>query len=182
MAFRKSNPYHVSFGEKGSWKPDRTLTKQIFSISFPAMLERICMSSSGILVTSSIALLGTVNIAANSLCLSAESLSYMPAFAFQMAITTLVGQSLGAGKPLLAEKFVRYTQLMGCIVMFFTGLGLYIFAEPILGVFTPDREVIEIAAQCLRLMGLIQIPQLMERVSPAPRRAPPNTQAISWGI
>jgi len=189
VAFRRSNPYHVSFAEKGSWKPERGLSGQIFSISFPAMLERICMSSSGILVTSSIALLGTVNIAANSLCLSAESLSYMPAFAFQMAITTLVGQSLGAGKPQLAEKFVRYTQLMGCIVMFFTGLGLYVFAEPIIGVFTPDREVIEIAAQCLRLMGIIQIPQLMAWVFGGALRGAGDTRSIfyitaatNWGV
>lgn len=189
IAFRKKNPYHVSFAEKGSFKPDKDLTKQIFTISFPAMLERICMSSSGILVNSSVALLGTVNIAANSLCLSAESLSYMPAFAFQMAITTLVGQSLGAQKPKLAEKFVRTTQLMGVIVMVFTGIGLYVFAQPIIGVFTPDQEVIAIAAKCLCLMALIQPPQLMAWVYGGALRGAGDTRSIfyitaatNWGV
>ena len=189
MAFRKSNPYRVSFREKGSFLPDKTLTKQVFDISLPAMLERIFMSSSGIFVTSSVATLGTVNIAANSLCLSAESLSYMPAFAFQMAITTLVGQSLGAKKPQLAKKFVFTTQIMGIIVMFFTGLGLYVFAEPIIGVFTPDQEVIVLAAHCLRLMGLIQVPQLMGWVFGGALRGAGDTKSVfyitaatNWGV
>ncbi len=180
VAFRKSNPYHVSFGEKGSFLPDKDLTQQILTISFPAMLERIFMSSSGIFVTSSVATLGTVNIAANSLCLSAESLSYMPAFAFQMAITTLVGQSLGAKKPYLAKKFVRTTQIMGVIVMCFTGLGLYVFAEPIIGVFTPDQEVIVLAAHCLRLMGFIQAPQLMGWVFGGALRGAGDTKSVFY--
>lgn len=153
------------------------------------MLERICMSSSGIFVTSTIATLGTVSVAANSLSLSAESLSYMPAFAFQTAITTLVGQSLGAEKPKLAEKFVRTTMLMGVIVMCFTGLGLYIFAEPLISVFTPDRDVIIMAAECLRLMGIIQAPQLAAWVFAGVLRGAGDTTvnfyisaATNWGI
>jgi len=189
IAFRKSNPYHVSFAEKGSFKPDKDLSKQIFNISFPAMLERICMSSSGIFVNSSVALLGTVNIAANSLCLSAESLSYMPAFAFQMAITTLVGQSLGAKKPELAKKFVRTTQLLGIAVMALATVGLFVFAEPIIGVFTPDQDVIRIAAFCLRITAFIQVPQLMAWVYGGALRGAGDTKSIfyitaatNWGV
>ena len=189
VAFRKSNPYRVSIKSKADLLPEKALTRQVFKISLPAMLERICMSSSGILVTSSVATLGTLNIAANSLCLSAESLSYMPAFAFQMAITTLVGQALGAKKPYLAEKFVRTTQLMGIAVMCLTGLGLYIFAEELIGIFTPDQEVIAIAARCLRLMALIQPPQLMAWVYGGALRGAGDTKSIfyigaftNWGI
>ena len=189
VAFNPRNPYHVSMQEKGSLIPDWTLTRQIVHISFPAMLERICMSSSGIFVTSTIATLGTVSVAANSLSLSAESLSYMPAFAFQTAITTLVGQALGAKKPKLAEKFVRTTMLMGVIVMCFTGLGLYIFAEPLISVFTPDHDVIIMAAECLRLMGIIQAPQLAAWVFAGVLRGAGDTTvnfyisaATNWGI
>lgn len=159
IAFTRKNEYKISF--KDSFKPDISLLKKLFGISFPAMLERIFMSSSGIFVNSSIATLGTANIAANSLCLTAESLSYMPAFSFQTATTTLVGQSLGAGKPDLAEKFVKKSMLLGIILMAFTGAGLFFFATPIIGVFTPDEEVIELAARCLQIVAFIQIPQAM---------------------
>ncbi|MCI8633643.1 MAG: MATE family efflux transporter [Lachnospiraceae bacterium] len=193
MAFKTAlshkNPYRISFESKQDLLPDKTLSKQIFRISFPAMLERICMSSSGIFVTSSIAMLGTVSIAANSLSLSAESLSYMPAFAFQTAITTLVGQALGAEKPHLAEKFVHTTMRIGVIVMCFTGLGLYVFASNLIGVFTPDQEVIQMASECLRLMALIQPIQVAAWIFSGVLRGSGDTSvnfyisaATNWGI
>lgn len=188
-AFKKSNEFRISFKGKGSLLPDRDLSRQIFKISLPAMLERICMSSSGIFVTSSIATLGTANIAANSLCLSAESLSYMPAFAFQMAITTLVGQSLGAEKPKLAEKFVRTTMIMGISVMLVTGTGLYVFSEQLIGLFTPDKEVIKIAAECLELMAFIQAPQVAAWIFSGVLRGAGDTTvnfyisaSTNWGV
>ena len=161
VAFKKSNPYRISLRGKGAFLPDKEMTGQIFKISLPAILERVFMSSSGILVSSSLATLGTASIAANSLYSSAESLSFMPAFAFQTAITTLVGQSLGAKKPKLAEKFLTWTLIMGTVVMALMSVLLYVFADPLIGVFTPDREVIGIAAQCLRIMAVIQIPQMI---------------------
>ncbi|MBQ1986185.1 MAG: MATE family efflux transporter, partial [Clostridia bacterium] len=58
VAFKKSNPYHVAVSGVMDLKPDKELTSQIFKISLPAMLERIFMSSSGIIVSSSLATLG----------------------------------------------------------------------------------------------------------------------------
>lgn len=189
IAFGKKNPYRISFRGKGSFLPDKDLTRRIFHISFPAMLERICMSSSGILVMKSIAQLGTVSIAANSLILAAESLSFMPAFAFQTAITTLVGQSLGAQKPKLAEKFVRHTLIMGGIFMVITGAVLVIFAGPLLSIFTPDQEVIRLAIPCLQLMGVVQPPQMAAWVFAGVLRGAGDTKinfyiaaATNWGV
>ncbi|MBQ4050668.1 MAG: MATE family efflux transporter [Oscillospiraceae bacterium] len=188
-AFRKSNPYHISFREKNSLQPDRELCRSIFKISMPAMLERLCLSSAGVLTASTIAALGTASVAANALCGTAESLSYMPAFAFQMAITTLVGPSLGAGDPALAERFVKNCNLMGGTVMFFTGTALFVFAEPIIGMFTPDPTVIAIAAGCLRVEASIQVPQVIGWIYSGALRGAGDTKSIfyinaaaNWGI
>lgn len=188
-AFKKDNPYRISIRGKASLLPDWHLSKSIFKISLPALLERLCLSSASVLVASSIASLGTASVAASSLCGTAESLSFMPAFAFQMAITTLVGQSLGAGKPDLAEKFVKLCNMMGGSVMFFTGAALFIFAEKIIGVFTPDQEVIAIAAACLRVEASIQIPQVIGWIYSGALQGSGDTgvlfyinAATNWGI
>ena len=159
VAFFRKGEYTISL--RGPWKLDRVLTRQIFGISLPAMLERIFMSSASILTARCIASLGTVAVAANSLSLTAESMSFMPAFAFQTAVTTLVGQSLGARKPALAEKFVHTTALMGTVLMLFTGAGLYLLSRQIIGIFTPDGDVIELAAACLRVTAFLQVPQVL---------------------
>lgn len=187
-AFKKSNPYRVALGN-GWYKPERELSRSIFSISLPAMLERFCLTPASILVGSSIAALGTASVAARSLCLTAESLSYMPAFAFQTAITTLVGQAYGAKKLELADRFVRVCLQVAGIVMFFTGLALFIFADPIISVFTPDREVIRMAAACLRVEASIQVPQVLGWIYGGALRGVGNTRIgfvlnaiTSWGI
>lgn len=154
MLFTKKDPTRISL--KDSYKPDFALIKRVVNLSVPAMLERLCMSSAGILVTKSIATLGTVAVAANSLYLTAESISYMPGFAFATATTTLVGQSLGARKPDLAKRYTRLTITMGCSLLTLAGVALYIFAEPLVRFFTPDAAAIELASQCLRIAAFVQ--------------------------
>ncbi|MBQ3865249.1 MAG: MATE family efflux transporter [Clostridia bacterium] len=159
VCFFRKGPYTISL-TKG-WKIDFPLTKQIFTISFPAMLERMFMSMSGILTSRSIASLGTINVAANSLSLTAESMSFMPAFSFQTAIVTLVGQSLGAKKPELAERYVKATSVIGTGVMIFTSIMLFTFSSQIIGFFTPDQSVINLASQCLKVTACLQVPQVL---------------------
>lgn len=178
IAFFRKNEYRIDI--KSSWKIDRPLTRQILIISFPAMLERICISSSGILINSTIATLGTATLAANSLCFTAESISFMPSFAFQTAVTTLVGQSLGAKKPELAEKFFRKTLLFGIITMAFTGVGLFVLSNRLIGLFTPDAEVIELGAKCLRVAAFMQIPQVASWIYAGVLRGAGDTKSIFY--
>lgn len=187
VAFFRKNEYKISF--KGSWRIDKKLTGQIFKISFPAMLERLFMSSSGILTSSTIATLGTVVVAANSLQLTAESMSYMPAFAFQTAIVTLVGQSLGAKKPDLAHKFIHKTILMGTILMVMTNIGLYVLRRQLIGIFTSDQAVIAIGAECLKVVAFMQVPQVISWTFAGVLRGSGDTKysfyvtaGTEWGI
>jgi len=178
VAFFRKNEFKLDF--KSSWKLDIPLTKQIFKISIPAMLERLFMSSSGVLTSKTIATLGTANIAANSLCLTAESMSFMPAFAFSTAATTLVGQSLGAKKPEMAKDFVKKCAIVGSVIMMFTGAFLFFMSRQLIGLFTPDKEVIEIAAKIVRLTAFIQVPQVIAWVLSGALRGAGDTKVIFY--
>ena len=159
MLFVKNDPTRISLKE--SYKPDWALLKRVVGISIPAMLERISMSLSGIVVTKSIATLGMYSVAANGVYGTAESLSFMPGFAFQTAATTLVGQSLGARKPDLAKRYVKWSIGIGCTVMALAGLCLFVFAEPLVSIINPDPQVIAIAKNCLRVVAFIQPVQII---------------------
>ena len=154
MLFIKKDPAQISL--RDSFKPDKAVIGRVVNLSIPAMLERFCMSFAGIIVTRAIASLGTVVVAAHSVSLTAESISYMPAFAFATAVTTLVGQSLGAKKPDLAVKYTRYTIFLGTIVMILAGVILYVFAEPLVRIITQDERAVALAKTCLRIVAFIQ--------------------------
>ena len=154
LLFIKKDPTRISL--KDSFKPDFPTIKRVFTLSIPAMLERFCMSASGIVVTKSIATLGTAAVAANTVYGTAESLSFMPAFAFATAATTLVGQSLGAKKPDLAKRYVRYTVAIGCLVMLAAGICLFAFSDPLVKIINRDTDVVEIARRCLQIVAFVQ--------------------------
>ena len=157
LIYLKKTPFQISLKE--SYKIDWVLTKQVFRISFPAMLERMCMSGAQVVISSSIASLGTTTIAANTVYLTSESIAYMPGHAFAAASTTLVGQALGAEKPKLAEKFNNACLLTCMLVMTFSGAFIFICAKPLVSMFTPDAAVIALAAQCLRIVAFLEPPQ-----------------------
>lgn len=159
MLFLKNDPTRISLKE--SYRPDLALIRRVVAISIPAMLERISMSLSGIVVTSSIATLGVYSVAANGVYSTAESLSYMPGFAFQTSATTLVGQSLGAKKPELARRYTRYTITLGVVVMTLAGICLFVFARPLVSIINSDPSVIEIAERCLKVVAFVQPVQVV---------------------
>lgn len=154
LLFIRKGTFRISLKE--SYRLDWTMAKQVMRISLPAVLERITMSTAGIVVTSSVATLGTAALAANTLYLTAESLSFMPGFAFATAVTTLVGQALGAQKPKLAEKFTYVTNGLAAATLTVAGAFLFIFARAILSFFTPDQEVIAIGIECLQIVAFLQ--------------------------
>ena len=77
----------------------------------------------------------------------------LPAWGLCNAAATLVGQNLGAQKPERAERSVW---LAGFYNMAFLGLVMVVFvlfAEPLIGVFTPDPAVRAMGASCLRIFS-----------------------------
>ena len=187
MLFTKEDPSRISL--RDSFRPDGVIIRRVVNLSVPAMLERFCMSFSAILITRCIASLGTVVVAANSVYNTAESVSYMPAFAFATAVTTLVGQALGAKKPELARRYTRCTNCFGAGVMVLAGVLLYTLAEPMVRIITQDPDAVALAAKCLRIVAFIQPVQTVAWIFAGALRGAGDTRwpfyitaACNWGI
>ncbi len=135
----------------GSWKLERNCLRTAVQIGLPLGLEHVVLCSAQITTTKIIAPLGTVSIAANSLGVTAESLCYMPGYGIASAATTLVGQSLGAGRKDLARKFARLSVLLGMMMMSFGAVLMFVLAPQVFAMLTPDPAVQELGARCLRV-------------------------------
>lgn len=159
--FRKSE-LQLSF--KDDFRPNWKEISSVFKISFPAMCERFVMSGASVIVASTVASLGTVAVASQNLAGTAESLSFMPGFAFGTAATTLFGQSIGAKRPELGKKYVSYTIRLGAVVMFIMTLVMFFGSRFIMSIFTPDEAVIEMGSVLVKILALIQVPQMIAMV------------------
>ena len=138
-------------GERGSFRPTWDIARKALHISLPMGVEHIVICGAQIMTTVIVAPLGVFAIAANSFGITAESLCYMPGYGIADAATTLVGQSLGAGRKDLTRRFARITVGMGMAVMGVMGVILYVGAPLIMGSMTPDLEVQRLGIEALRI-------------------------------
>ena len=149
LVFR-SNELRLTL-DRGSFKPTwNTFTKAI-KISTPMGLQHIMMCSASIVITGIVAPLGSIALAANSFGITAESLCYMSGYGIADAATTLIGQSLGAGRKRLTRSFAWITVLSGMTIMGMMAVLMYVFAPELMGIMSPVPDVVELGARCLRV-------------------------------
>ena len=137
--------------DKGSFRPTKKCFVNAMKIALPMGCERVVMCGAQIMSTVIVAPLGTIAIAANSFAITAESICYMPGYGISNAATTLVGQSIGAGRKELTWRFANISVWMGIAVMAIMGVVMYVTAPFIMGIMTPVEEVVELGARILRI-------------------------------
>lgn len=140
---------HLRKEEKLKFSAERIKTAA--RIALPVGFERVVMCGAMIATIRIVSPLGTVSIAANSFAVTAESLCYMPGYGVSAAATTLVGQSIGAGRKELALRLGWMSTLLGMAVLTTTGLLMYLAAPWMIGILSPDPEIIALGAMALRI-------------------------------
>lgn len=129
----------------------KAIISHMVRIGLPMGFEHIAICGAMILSTRIIAPLGTAAMAANSIAVTAESICYMPGYGIANAATTLVGQSIGAGRKTLAKSFSNLSTLLGCLIMTGAGILMYFACPLIFRMLTPDMQVQQLATDVLRI-------------------------------
>lgn len=137
-------------------KLDLEVIKNIFNIGIPAAIEHLIRQSGHLIYTALVAGLGTLNIAANAIAMNVLILSFMPSFGFGMAATTLVGQSLGAGKKELAEEYGKQTTYMGVGLIVIVSSIMFLFTGKLVNLYTENAQVINLAIKAIKIILLVQ--------------------------
>lgn len=149
LVFR-SNELRLTL-DRGSFKPKWDTFKKSVGISTPMGLQHVMMCSASIVITGIVAPLGSIALAANSFGITAESLCYMSGYGIADAATTLIGQSLGAGRKKLTRSFAWISVLSGMVIMGVLAVLMYVFATELMGLMSPVPEVVDLGARCLRV-------------------------------
>jgi putative MATE family efflux protein len=134
------------------FRPDTGEMKRILNVGLAAGLENLQFNLAFMVYTRIIASLGSAALAAHRVTLSVEGLAFNPGFALGVATATLVGQSLGAGRPDLAERSAKMALVWALVVMTSLGVVLLVFGEPITSLFVSGEdadEVVDIGRQLL---------------------------------
>ncbi|NVO02935.1 MAG: MATE family efflux transporter [Bacteroidetes bacterium] len=152
------NKYHtiIKFSIK-----DFTFDKEIFiksiKIGIPSGLQQTFVAIGMMALIRIVNGFGTDAIAAYSVAGRIDSFAIMPAMNFSMALSSFVGQNIGANKTERVKKGFRATMLMTGAVAIFITIFAVIFGETIMGLFTNDQNVIKIGESYLVIVSSFYI-------------------------
>ena len=140
------------------WYYSKSFMKRALKVGIPASFERTLTFGSFMLFTVIIARYGTEALAGYQIGLRVEGLAFMPGIGFTIAAMALMGQGLGAKKPLQAKEDVLLVLKYTVGLMFFLSFFMVFIPEKIVWIFTDDAQTIEEASLYLRIVGFSQIP------------------------
>jgi Na+-driven multidrug efflux pump len=101
-----------------------------------------------------VAKIGTDALAAQQIAFTALNIGYMPAFGFGIAVTALVGQSIGANRILDSGIAAKIGARLSVGILVVAALIFFFLARPIMGIFTDEAEVISQGVSGLRALAI----------------------------
>jgi putative MATE family efflux protein len=136
---------------------DRHDARRVLNVGVPSGVEQAQFNIAFMLYTRIIASLGTIALAAHGVTLALQSLTFNVGFGLSVATTALVGQSLGAKRPDLAERATWLTTRYSLIFMVALGLVMMGLGEQITDLFVGGEnadEVTHIGGQLLFIFAI----------------------------
>lgn len=130
-------------------KIHKNMAYGIIKVGLPTGIQNMVISFSNVLVQSSVNGYGSSAVAGFGAYTKVDGFNILPVMSFSMAVTTFTGQNIGAGKIDRVKKGMWITMAMGVVYTLTTGCLLLIFSEPIMRLFTQDKEVIEYGRQAM---------------------------------
>jgi putative MATE family efflux protein len=135
-------------------KPDLGKIKSILKIAIPASLAQTTTSLGFVVMQGLVNSFGTAIITANSIGTRFVNFFMMPPMGISNALSGIIGQNLGAGKPERAIKSFHIALAMVIAIMTCGSLILYNFGDRLTAVFVNDGEVIGYANQMLKINSI----------------------------
>ena len=147
---RTSEAYRV---EMKKIRFHREMIRQILMVGLPAALQQSITAFSNVVVQSYINRFGTAAMAGYSATLRIDGFLQLPLQSFNMAITTFVGQNIGARKYKRVKKGIFAAWVMSSLIILAGSVGMYFGAPLLISVFTNDPQVIGNGSSMLRIFS-----------------------------
>lgn len=131
---------------------DKHILVKIIQIGLPAGVQGSLFSLSNVIIQSSVNSFGATIVAGNSAAQNVEGFAYIAMNAFSQATVAFVSQNVGAGKYERINRVIVITMLSVCAIGLVFGNALYIFGEPVLGMYSDNPMVIQAGLKRLSII------------------------------
>jgi putative MATE family efflux protein len=137
----------------GNLRPDMEYIRRALKLGLPGSIELSTRGLSLIVLSFFAASFGTLTTAAYGVGSNILQVVMIPAMGISMALATMVGQNMGAGKVERASRTAVLGAIVSCTALTLAGIVVWIFAPHIVRFFVPhDAAVIAESARYVRIM------------------------------
>ena len=139
LLMRSENEAHVSLRQI---RFDLPSLREILQNGVPAGLANCIIAIANVVVQSNINAFGAAAMAGCGAHSRIEGFAFLPVTCFNMALTTFVGQNLGAERYDRVKKGVRIGLLCAVVIAESIALLIFIFSPQLIGLFDQNPDVI----------------------------------------
>lgn len=132
---------------------DREIFKKSLKIGLPTGFQQTFVSLGFLALYRIVNMFGTPTIAAYTIAMRIDMFAAMPAMNFSAALSTFVGQNIGANKFERINRGLNATLGMSSIISVIVTILAMFFAEPLMYLFTNDQEVVEVGKQYIYVVS-----------------------------
>ena len=120
--------------------------KMIITYGLPAGMQNSIIAFANVIVQSNINSFGKMAVAGCGAYSKIEGFGFLPITCFALALTTFIGQNLGAQKYDRVKKGARFGIICSVILAELVGLCIYLLAPVLISAFNNDPQVIAYGA------------------------------------
>lgn len=132
---------------------DRAILKKALAIGLPAGVQQLLAAGGMMVLTRLVNGFGTDAMAGYTAAGRVDTFAVMPAMSLSAAISTFVGQNMGAGKMERVRNGLKAALLISAATSLATTLAVVMFGWHLIAMFTPDPAVVAIGARYLLIAG-----------------------------
>jgi putative MATE family efflux protein len=136
---------------------DREVFRHSIRIGLPTGIQQTLVAIGGLALLGIVNKFGTNVIAGFSVASRLDAIATVPAMSFSQAISTFVGQNIGANKTDRIRAGLKSTVMMSGIVTIVTSLFIVLTGHALMSLFTSDSEVIRLGNQYLTIVSSFYI-------------------------
>lgn len=133
---------------------DKNILKQIIRIGLPSGVQNSIIAFANVIVQSDINAFGEMAMAGYGAYTKVEGFGFLPINSFTMALTTFVGQNLGAKQEERTKKGAKFGILITVLLAELIGVAVFILAPQLIAAFDPSPEIVRFGVEKARTAAL----------------------------
>ena len=126
---------------------DWSVLREILRYGLPTGIQNSVIGLANVMLQSQVNTFGKLGTAAWGAYAKIQGFAFLPITSFSMALTTFIGQNLGAKEYERARQGARFGIWASMVLAEIIGLILYVFAEPLVKIFVKNPESIAVAVR-----------------------------------